>query len=326
MQQKPITGKLSGAGKMLFYRLDNFLFKHPETGCQAIVFFRIAIGMLVLVHLLAILPDLQLLFGYKTIMPAEVAALYSDDLLVNTDKIRSLTGLPVSVFLQLFCAAYVLLAVLVISGIFTRYAALALLLLNMALLNNNVFFIYGVDYFTRMSLFYLVIFPAGREFSVQNLIPGRRAVRAGNYLVYRRFIQLHLVFIYLFSGVDKVIGYNWRNGEAIWKAINLPHANNDLHINFGWMADFPEVPLILGWSVVLTEILYPLIFLKALRKILLPAAIAMHLSIALVFNLYFFSSIMIIWNITAFFDFRTGARSSPKALPQEKRSPGYGVA
>lgn len=100
-----------------------------------------------------------------------------------------------------------------------------------------------------------------------------------------------------------LLGFNWRNGECIWKAITLPYSNLDFNINVSWLSEYQLVPLIAGWSTIFLEMFYPLIFVKRLRTYWLICIILMHAGIALILNLYFFSTIMIIWNMFAFHRF-----------------------
>lgn len=114
--------------------------------------------------------------------------------------------------------------------------------------------------------------------------------------------QLHLTLVYFFSGFDKVLGFNWRNGESIWKAINLPSANQDFNFDFSFLTEYPILLVAIGWLTIVVEMFYPVfIWISKFREFWLFLTISMHLGIALVLNLYFFSTLMIIWNITNFY-------------------------
>ena len=100
------------------------------------------------------------------------------------------------------------------------------------------------------------------------------------------------------------MGFNWWNGESIWKAINLPFANNDFNFNFSVLAHHPILLIIIGWTTILIEMLYPIfIWIPKTRKTWLYLTISMHLGIALILNLYIFSAMMIIWNLTNFYNY-----------------------
>src|SRR5699024_1197535 len=111
-----------------------------------------------------------------------------------------------------------------------------------------------------------------------------------------------LSIAYFSSGLLKILGFNWRNGEAIWKTVNLPYSNLDFHFDFSFLGQHPLLCVIIGWIIILTELCYPLfIWYSKTRKLWLYLTISMHIGIILVLNLYFFSTIMIIWNLTAFY-------------------------
>jgi len=78
-------------------------------------------------------------------------------------------------------------------------------------------------------------------------------------------LQIHVCVIYFFSGLDKGIGTNWWNGEAIWKAVNSHDYNGIISVKSLNVPDF--VFIIVGIGTVTVEFLYPLfINLKATRK------------------------------------------------------------
>jgi hypothetical protein len=101
------------------------------------------------------------------------------------------------------------------------------------------------------------------------------------------------------------------------------------------MADHSYILIIIGWSTVIIEMLYPVfIWIPKTQKTWMMLTISMHLGIALVLNLYYFSAIMIIWNLTNFnfeketvimkspdFDRRFNKKSSPIGI-QKKLFPG----
>lgn len=281
---------------------DTFLFEGEKCNALPILFFRVAIGLFLMGHFLAILQDIPVLFGpHHSIFPAEIANLFIDKYILTLPKLYTFSGLSVSQFLYAFCGLYLLITCFIIIGFYTRISAIFLLLLNTALIKSNVFFAYGVDFFTSMSLFYLILFPEIPIYSFRTFL--KKESQPENYIFFRRFLQIHLSIAYFYSGLNKVLGFNWRNGEAVWKAINLPYSNVDFSFYLSWLQDFPAVLILLCWFVIIIELFHPIIFLPKIKNTWLWATIAMHVGIAFILNLYFFSAMMIIWNITAFYDF-----------------------
>ncbi|MDH6251593.1 hypothetical protein M2347_001320 [Chryseobacterium sp. H1D6B] len=197
--------------------------------------------------------------------------------------------------------SFVMLCLCIITGFYARTASFLLLLLQIALLKGSSFFVYGADFFTSMSLFYLILFPSDKNFSLRNFL-FKRKNRNVNPTPTKRLFQIHISMAYFFSGLDKLLGFNWWNGESIWKAVHLPYSNRDLNIDFSWFAEHSYLLVIIGWSTIIIEICYPFfIWHKKTRRTWLMLTISMHLGISVVLNLYYFSAIMIIWNLTNFY-------------------------
>jgi hypothetical protein len=194
---------------------------------------------------------------------------------------------------------YIFSSVLLCFGIIPRFAALLALAAHFSLLKSTPYFLYGVDYFTSSSLFYCCLFPIGNKFSVGNIFQPEIRVTP---IIFKKVIQLHLSLIYFFSGLGKSLGINWWNGESIWKAINLPYSNIDYQIDFYFLLKFPFLITAIGISVIVLETLYPVfIFIEKTKKTWLTLVVLMHFSIGVILNLYVFSAILIIWNLTAFY-------------------------
>ncbi|MEL7534857.1 MAG: hypothetical protein AAFN10_26365, partial [Bacteroidota bacterium] len=110
--------------------------------------------------------------------------------------------------------------------------------------------------------------------------------------------QLHMCVIYFFGGFGKALGPNWWNGESIWKSVNRPMSTS---FSFDWMADYAWIPLVMGISVILLELLYPIaVWIKGVRRFWMWGIIGMHLGIAIFMDLTFFAATMIMMNLAAF--------------------------
>lgn len=271
-------------------KIQNFFFEELKNQ-HWVVFFRQSIGVLLVLHFLAILPDFNNLYSTKGYIPSDIMNVFVPNYLITLPKIIAYFqnfGIAEYQILTGFKIIYIILGVLLIIGIKTRIIAFVLLLMQVAMIKGSGFYAYGIDFFMSMSLFYLV------------LIPSNNAEKT----LYRRLFQIHLSILYFFSGLGKVTGFNWWNGESIWKAINLPLANQDFQFDFSFLGNNPILLIIIGWATIIIEMAYPLfIWIKQTRTLWLFLTIALHLGIAVVLNLYFFSTMMIIWNLTNFYNF-----------------------
>lgn len=283
-------------------KIYNFFFKKSEN-YDWITFFRISIGIFILLHFISILPDFNALFSTKGIIPSDILDVYVPNYIITLPKIIHFfggLGITEQVVILGFKIIYILFALLLAIGFYPRIIAFLLLFLQIALIKGSSFYGYGVDFFTSMSLFYLILIPSDYEYSFRTFLNQR--IKKINLTPYRRLFQLHLSIAYFFSGFDKMLGFNWWNGESIWKAVHLPFVNKDFNFDFTILAHYPIILIVIGWATIIIEMCYPIfIWMPKTRKIWLYLTISMHLGIALVLNLYFFSSLMIIWNITNFY-------------------------
>lgn len=98
--------------------------------------------------------------------------------------------------------------------------------------------------------------------------------------------------IYLAAGVEKALGRQWWNGEAIWQAVTQPVFRA---VDLTWLARYPWIPRLAGWGTLAVEIGYVfLIWPRRTRKRWCLATIGLHLGLALFMALVFFSSVMIL--------------------------------
>ncbi len=270
-------------------RLYPFLFNTPVNPVWLSVLRR-GTALLVLVHLIRLWPDYPTLYGSSGVADAALTA-----------PEERWPGAMLHPFLPkgywlLLCYSYLCMAM--ISGWHPRIHTLALLLLHGCLFLTQPHFSFGFDYFCSSALFYCLI-SNSRPFGL-------------------RLMQLHLCLAYFFVGSVKLIGDTWRNGKALWQAVQQPV--------FSTASLFPAVPGSLaaypllwtagGWAVITVELLYPLfIWPQITRSYWLCATIGLHLGIALFMGLYFFAAIMILWNLAAFhYPYQPGA-ATPARQP-----------
>ena len=94
-----------------------------------------------------------------------------------------------------------------------------------------------------------------------------------------RLIQLHLCLIYGMSGLAKLQGQGWWNGQAIWGTL----ASGEFRVlDFTWLAAFPWLLNALTHLSLALEIGYPvLIWVRPLRPLLLAMVVMLHVGIGL---------------------------------------------
>lgn len=280
--------------------LNNFFSKSFTP--DFIVFFRVSIGIIVLMHFLSFWNDFDLLYTNSSIIPLELHTIYGEYHILTVESILLFLNNFFDDYQSIlfFKFTYIFLCLMVISGFFSRLSAIALIILQISFIKSGSLFFYGADFFTSMSLFYIVIFPSSSYFSIQKKLFPSFSGSKQSITLCKRLIQTHLCLAYFFSGLDKILGFNWWNGESVWKAVHLPNLYSFVEI--GNHIQNPIFYIVLGWGVIIIELFYPIfININKTRKIWLMLTISMHLGIVLSFNLFFFSSIMIVWNLTSYY-------------------------
>jgi hypothetical protein len=187
---------------------------------------------------------------------------------------------------------------LLVAGFLCRPAAIAAWLLHLAAVKSGDLLSYGMDNFTTIGLFYLMLSPLPDHFSLDWRWRNPRARDPQMLGFWHRVLQVHLCLIYFFGGITKCLGAGWWDGSNIWRALIRPPFNvippEDL---IRWKILFP----FLGISVCLIETGYAFfIWGKRTGRIWLVCVLLMHIGIGMAMGMYLFSLIMIILNLAAF--------------------------
>lgn len=113
-----------------------------------------------------------------------------------------------------------------------------------------------------------------------------------------RILQLHLCVVYLATGIDKTMGSDWWDGEAIWRSIQfygLPYLQTLTLASHVWLAK------LMSWGTLLIESGYPVfIWPRKTRAFFVTAILGLHIGIAATLGLWSFSAMMIVLTFSAF--------------------------
>lgn len=182
-------------------------------------------------------------------------------------------------------------------GLFTRTSAFLAWITHLALIGAGVAYTYGLGKLLVIALFYCMVMPVGREWSLDAKRRPLAPVAGEDATLSVLVLRLHLCIMYAAAGVSKALGEQWWTGDAIWRALSLPQ-----------FQQFDPTPLI-AWPLVLqaaaigsivVQVLYPILVWTRLRAIIVIAAELLHLGIAIFLGLWLFSGIMIVLNAAAF--------------------------
>lgn len=262
---------------------------------EYLAFFRIAISLIALIDVWAMSSDFKLFFSQsETIIPQELTFLYSTYFnylhpFYTWLKSRELLYL----FYDYYIWIYFLMLICLLVGLFTRITTSMALILQLVIFKSFDDYNYGYDNFLTISLFYCIVFPVGKLYSLDKLLFFKNGISISNFN-YARVLQLHLCMVYLFAGLPKLLDLGWWNGKSMWKA--LVSVYNDYQMLP------PYLFMIAGIGTVLLEILYPvLMYIKKTQKVALVLIICMHIGIAVIMDLYSFAAIMIALNLSAWY-------------------------
>ena len=284
---------------MTIKRLFN---QNTDINPQWLLFLRVTVAVFTLLHFGAIQPDFANLYGTDGFVKPDIMNAQTTWYHLTVYKIFVwIAAIDKSISFDdvlrglgfLYPLALIGLAV----GFCTRISAVVSILLHLVFINSISLYQYGVDSYTTILLFYCILFPVGQQLSVDSLIFKQKTEETSNRYLY--LIQTHICIAYFFSGFDKLMGENWRNGEALWKAVT---SYNELGlIDFTPLYNTPTF-FIMGWATIVIEMLYPLfINVKKTREIWLVLTIGLHLSIMVTMGLFFFSTVMIIFNLVTYY-------------------------
>lgn len=246
--------------------------------------FRCAVGLFSLIHFASFAQDYLNIVTNEKFLSRELHDLLADDLVITFYDLSSwLPGISVSLIVYSWLGVYITALALMIFNKFPRVSSIVSMLTHITIVYSFNMFTYGVDYFTSIALFYCAVIP----------------VTPSSSRGYLTTIQIHFMFLYFISGFSKAIGFPWRDGESIYRALALHNNLGLVEINdFGslsWL--FP----IVGWTVFLIELLFPFFTLiKRTTRLWVFATISMHMGILLGLGLIYFSVIMIIFNYYIF--------------------------
>jgi HTTM domain len=198
------------------------------------------------------------------------------------------------------------IAALIVFGLFTiglwsRATSILAFLATISYINRASLAQFGLDDTNAMLAMYLMVGPSGAAYSVDRWLKRRKA---GGRLaaepsiganVAIRLLQVHMCVIYLFSGIGKIQGANWWNGNAILMAV----ANQEYQsLDATWLIHYRWLASLLAHVTVFWEASYcVLVWPRLTRPIVLALAVGIHLGIGAFLGMWTFGLAMIIGNV-----------------------------
>ncbi len=236
----------------------------------------------------------------KGLVPWELGEALIDPMMPRLSTIAAALA-PLGVSSQLATALVVAVHLIAAFGLMlgfaTRASAAVAWLTHLVLIGTGVAYTYGLGKMLVIALFYCMVMPVGRDWSL-DASRGRISAKTGEDASLAVLVlRLHMCIIYGAAGFSKAVGEQWWSGDAIWRALSLPQ-----------FRQFDPAPL-LQWPLLVqgaalgsiaVQLVFPLLVWTRLRVAIVIAAELLHLGIAIFLGLWLFSGIMMVLNAAAF--------------------------
>lgn len=266
-------------------------FLSPSAG-GPLAFFRIGIAMIGLIQGCWLLGNVVMLYGVNGLVPWSLSKGIVSPMMPQLSWLQPLGNGDVWVYVLM--AVYLVCLLCLLIGMLTPVVAFIAWGLHLMFINTGFMAAYGVETFLHISLFYCILMPVGESYSWRN---GKQSVSEWNTLSLR-VLQIHLCIVYFSSGVEKAMGTQWWNGEAVWQTLMQ---GQFARFDMRWLAAYPIITKLICWSTLLIEIGYPFfIWWRKTRVYMYVAVVMLHVGISIFMGLQLFAGIMIVLNTAAF--------------------------
>lgn len=280
---------------------DRFWFVDSPTTMLDIA--RIGIGSAMLIHYSLAIPFLLLFWGDDGLMSR---AQILGDLEPWTYSVHFYFTAPWQ--WMVFHAVFLLGCAAFAAGWRTAWVKWIVLIGQISYASRNPIIAYGVDKILASLLLILCVAPVGRALSLDRVRAVRAAKRANLQADLPRYsspwagactrlMQIQMAVLFFYSGIGKIRGDDWWDGDAIWQLFvtheyyNFPMLQILAH--HYWLGN------IATYATILIEVAFPfLIWLPRIRPYALAAAIFLHSQFALLMGLFYFSFVMIMGHMS----------------------------
>ena len=263
--------------------------------------FRILLSSFALLQAAFWFPDWINFFGRESYVQWEISKAFNQSWHVHMQDLYALvesTGILDTQFVILFFWIYVISLTGLLLGWFTRIWAILSWGCHYVMMSSLPTFVYGVDIFLHISLFYMMVMPVGKALSL-DVRQGRLSpLPDWTTTLAIRVLQIHLCLAYISAGYEKMLYTNWWEGNVLWRSMAQPDFRQ---FNMDWLAYYSVIPMVLSWFTMIIETFYFVgMWVKNLRVFWLFSMVGLHLGIGLFLGLYFFGFIMILLSLSAF--------------------------
>jgi hypothetical protein len=277
--------------RRVLHAWDRFLFQPVSP--VPIALYRIGFGILVILNLVFLLPDLNPFFGEQGMLPmGDPAVRY-----LRTPGLNVLAWLPHRPFwLYALISIAMLAAVCLTVGLLTRFSAIVVFVCLASLHFRNPLIINSGDAFLRIASFYLMFSAAGRAISLDRWLRVRRGTEPPGEPApvapwAQRLIQIQLAIVYLSTVHWKLQGPMWVDGTAVYYAIRV---RDYYRFPVPYLFDHLWTIKLMTWGTLLVEFaMGALVWFRDLRYPVLLAGLMLHLGLEYSMNIQLFQWVML---------------------------------
>ncbi|MFT6921396.1 MAG: putative membrane protein YphA (DoxX/SURF4 family) [Crocinitomicaceae bacterium] len=264
---------------------DSFFFDRIPVHSLAI--FRIGLALVLLIDTVYNLLNLKEYFGPNGI--------------VSYDSYRKKNGKgTLSLFLilpatmrsvYLVIGLHITFLLMVLLGLFTPISVLLAFITLRSTISRNSSLCNGGDSVAKLMCWLLIFAPCGYAYSLDEYFFYALSMPDQEYLMQApwvlRLMQIQVSIIYIYTVYWKLKGKTWRNGTAIYYAMN-----SEFYRRFKMPKPFLKTPFVqaITWSVLLAEFGIGMgIWIEELRYPMIAVGIVLHLVFEYTMNVHLFS-------------------------------------
>lgn len=263
--------------------------------------FRLLMAAFALFQAILWFADWQAFFGADGWVQWEISRALGQEWqlhLLHIAAILKLAGISESQAVMLFYWGYIISLLALLIGWHTRIAAFLACVFHYVIMNTVPIFVYGLDIFLQIALFYLMLMPVAKAYSL-DVWQGRvSSAPTWGVTLSRRVLQIHLCLVYVSAGFEKVRSPEWWTGNVMWRALVQPDFRQ---YDFTWLARCPWLAMLSSWFTMLVESGYFIaMWVPRVRVAWMMGIVVLHFGIAVFLGLGLFGIIMILLSISAF--------------------------
>jgi len=267
---------------------------------EPLALFRIGLAAVALLQAMVLWGYRDLLLGEYGLVPWIISEPMTDPLFLKLSHVAALLhpfGIGSDASVSILLLVHAASAVALMLGYRTRPAAIATWLTYLPLKNTGFLFTYGLGSLLLIGLFYCVLMPVGRAWSMDERAGRFRDADPEWVPLSVIVLRIHLCIVYAAAGVSKAMGEQWWTGDAVWRALSLPQFQQ-----FDPAPFLGFTPVLQGAAVasVLVQLFYPVLVWTRLRALVVFFTELLHFAIAAFLGLWLFSLVMIVFNAGAF--------------------------